>query len=859
MSITDALRSIVAAVRIESSARFALAGGPAIDAAVPAMPAGLEPELHAAPQAMAPLTVWLWVALYQHCYCRPFTGAPFTAFDPLPVPDPAFARALEEADQGRKKWDDGWTVYEHHLAADTVVVEKGDRRRAVSTAELLKTNPHLAEAGSFRHVADAASVGAAVHRGGLVALPTRREPASPQPQFYYAFGDWLGDQVDEFDTLRFYFHADCTTAPSVVRRLTAELNRLLVPFRLKCMTDPRAYDRTDAIALYVPGRYFQPAAAVAALDGAAATHPSWVAAGLSRQPDVVPQRSVPDAASVRDTKVELRPGVPLFAREISQGVGLAEDPRGPESFGMHRCRVFAQGLVDAWKSGVQNLDERCRIVEERFAAGGVDLARPWLNPGSVDWYAPISRRALVPGLAGHPPKPGASARRLMNDSPRWLDVADRIGCRLCRDAIWDGGRCNWLGWTIRMESHGPRHVFQPCSPDLYDGTAGIALFLARLSQFTNDATHRDTALAALEQARVRLDGGRPIGFGFYYGAAGVAFAEIQAGQIFDDERLVRQGVDRLEVMAASSPELRSEGRRSEVGKRKSSGSDPTSDLPAEVIRGIAGVIPLLIGVGTEHSRDPLLQAAIGYGERLLESACRDDSGWSWNTLQMPKERNLCGYGCGAAGIACALFELYALTRDPRFLAAGRGALRYERSCFDAAHGNWPDYRIFDASDGVERSGFPVSWCHGAAGVGLGRAMVYRLLQQIGAEPGELDAVRGELNVAVDTTAATLPPAEAARGGSFCLCHGLAGNAELLLLAAALLNRPELRERAEQTGDDGIRRHHSPDTPWPCGLRDCGEVPGLMRGVAGIGHFYLRLHDEPAVPTVMLAGQSAFTV
>lgn len=410
-----------------------------------------------------------------------------------------------------------------------------------------------------------------------------------------------------------------------------------------------------------------------------------------------------------------------------------------------------------------------------------------------------------------------------------------------------------------MESHGPRHVFQPCSPDLYDGTAGIALFLARLSQCTNDATHRDTALAALEQARVRLDGGRPIGFGFYYGAAGVAFAEIQAGQIFDDERLVRQGVDRLEVMAASSPELRSEGRRSEVGKRKSSASDPTSDLPAEVIRGIAGVIPLLIGVGTEHSRDPLLQAAIGYGERLLESACRDDSGWSWNTLQMPKERNLCGYGCGAAGIACALFELYALTRDPRFLEAGRGALRYERSCFDAAHGNWPDYRIFDASDGVERSGFPVSWCHGAAGVGIGRSKVYRLLQQIGAEPGELDAVRGELNVAIDTTAATLPPAEAARGGSFCLCHGLAGNAELLLLAAALLNRPELRERAEQTGDDGIRRHHSLDTPWPCGLRDCGEVPGLMRGVAGIGHFYLRLHDEPAVPTVMLAGQTAFTV
>ena len=39
---------------------------------------------------------------------------------------------------------------------------------------------------------------------------------------------------------------------------------------------------------------------------------------------------------------------------------------------------------------------------------------------------------------------------------RFLDAASRIGRRLCRDAVWSEGRCNWLGWA--MEPHGGQWV-----------------------------------------------------------------------------------------------------------------------------------------------------------------------------------------------------------------------------------------------------------------------------------------------------------------------------------------------------------------------------------------------------------------
>jgi lantibiotic modifying enzyme len=103
-----------------------------------------------------------------------------------------------------------------------------------------------------------------------------------------------------------------------------------------------------------------------------------------------------------------------------------------------------------------------------------------------------------------------------------------------------------------------------------------------------------------------------------------------------------------------------------------------------------------------------------------------------------------------------------------------------------------------------------------------------------------------LATAIETTRIAL---EHGSAQSFCLCHGLAGNAEILIEIARLTSRTDLRHIATQAAEAGMHAHHESGN-WPCGIRDGGNSPGLMLGLAGIGLFYLRLHD-PTIDSPLL--------
>ncbi len=399
---------------------------------------------------------------------------------------------------------------------------------------------------------------------------------------------------------------------------------------------------------------------------------------------------------------------------------------------------------------------------------------------------------------------------------RWLEAADRIGCRLCRDAVWSGGRCNWLGWSTEASGDALWPVTRSCGADLYGGTAGIALFLAHLYAFTSDPIQRTTLEGALAQAREfspKLDG--PGRAGLYSGRTGVAGALLEAGRRLGREGLVRQG---LREMAAAA-------------------DGPARDAALDVIGGWAGAIPVWLGAAGRYGDPRLREAAVRAGKALLACARKSRRGWSWDTMQIPDQPPLLGYAHGTAGIARALGELSGVTGRRDFRRGALGALRYERAHFDARRGNWPDLRPH------ARGSCPVAWCHGAAGIALSRLALLRLF------PDD-ERIAAELERALETTSAALPGPALPSRYDFSLCHGLAGNADVLLEASRQLERPALRTAAEQAGRLGLERHHDMGVAWPCGLSDGGETPGLMLGLAGIGCFILRLHDPEAVPTVL---------
>src|SRR3954470_10725591 len=86
--------------------------------------------------------------------------------------------------------------------------------------------------------------------------------------------------------------------------------------------------------------------------------------------------------------------------------------------------------------------------------------------------------------------------------------ATRIGEALCASAYWHESRCNWIGRSPR-ESPGPGMPIRPTvtalGPELYAGTAGIALFLSQLYAQTGAEKIRMTARGAMRQALWRSE------------------------------------------------------------------------------------------------------------------------------------------------------------------------------------------------------------------------------------------------------------------------------------------------------------------------------------------------------------------
>ncbi|MCB9152268.1 MAG: hypothetical protein H6641_26235 [Caldilineaceae bacterium] len=414
----------------------------------------------------------------------------------------------------------------------------------------------------------------------------------------------------------------------------------------------------------------------------------------------------------------------------------------------------------------------------------------------------------------------------------FLAAADRIGARLCRDALWAGGRCNWLGAAMEPVNGAWKIVQRTFGPDLYGGTSGIALFLAHLYRQSGERIYAETARGALRQAISCCDQIPAAGrISHYAGALGIGYASMQVGELFDDAALCQQGHQLVQDVLAPDAE-------------PAQGTD--------VLSGIAGAIPTLLWMHVQTGQCELLARAVDFGHQLVASARRAPHGWSWNTLNLPetqRKHDLTGFSHGAAGIGWALLELYHATQDTQFHHAASQAFAYERHWFNAQQGNWPDFR--GLNDGTAQPGaapgYMAAWCHGAPGIGLSRLRGYVLL-----DDAEL---RTEAEIAIRTTSQMLDHTAASHQENYSLCHGQGGNAELLIYGSQVLNRPELFEKAAAIGRMGLTRIDAQDAPWPCGVMGAGETPGLLLGTAGIGYFYLRLYAPMETPSVLITSSN----
>jgi lantibiotic biosynthesis protein len=406
----------------------------------------------------------------------------------------------------------------------------------------------------------------------------------------------------------------------------------------------------------------------------------------------------------------------------------------------------------------------------------------------------------------------------MSSDDEFLAAAESIGRRIVGDAVWHNGLCSWIGAVVDREQQW-RSVYRALEPNVYDGTAGVGLFLAHLATVTGDQDVRRTAVAALRHALARAPNlPPPRRDGFHAGSLGIAWAAARGAALLDEEELCPR------ARAVPGPP---------------SGGDRCPD----VILGTAGSILAMLALSDELDDPALVQDAVATGEELIRCATITDHGWSWATPDRRRRRHLCGLSHGAAGIGWALLELYDATGDERFRTGAIGAFSYERSWLDARSGTWPDLRIGGQRRGAKRriaSPAIGTWCHGEGGIALTRL---RAVEVLGAEAFSHDA-----ELALDATrrhvAETLPY----EIEDLTLCHGAAGSAEVLLCGQAALGEA-WRDAADLAGELGrlaLERYDATGNEWPCDTAG-GTTPGLFRGLSGIAWWLLRLHDR-AIPS-----------
>ncbi|MBW4508806.1 MAG: type 2 lantipeptide synthetase LanM family protein [Scytonematopsis contorta HA4267-MV1] len=377
------------------------------------------------------------------------------------------------------------------------------------------------------------------------------------------------------------------------------------------------------------------------------------------------------------------------------------------------------------------------------------------------------------------------------------------------------GSVTWMGLQYILKSQ--RFLFSPMGSDLYDGTAGVALFLAAVEKVTGGTGFRELAVSSLQafhkflhhaEADFQQKIVNDIGIGGAKGLGSLIYTLVQTSSFLNEPMLLEDAQKAVSFITADVI---------------------AADKKLDTVFGASGAILGLLALHKVTNDPQVLEIAIACGHHLLNNRKLSTTGYqAWPTID---EKLLTGFSHGAAGIAYSLLKLYAVTKNSIFLDAAKEGIAYENSVFSSTNQNWPDYRY-------DSSVFGISWCHGAPGIGLARLGGLEIL--------DTPEIRQDIEKSLEYTQ------QIGLQGIDHLCCGNFGRMETLLIASRQFSRPEmfsvvqkqaaaLIQNAKKTGNFQIS---SP--PF-----EQVYNPSFFSGVAGVGYQLLRLAYPDILPSVLL--------
>jgi Lanthionine synthetase C-like protein/Protein kinase domain len=439
------------------------------------------------------------------------------------------------------------------------------------------------------------------------------------------------------------------------------------------------------------------------------------------------------------------------------------------------------------------------------------------------------RRALRPSAAGGPVRAGACPQ---SGKPAAQGAGTGDGAARTRELT--------AGLAAGLVAH-LIATWEPCSPrpwnfadygrheaplDVYSGVAGVIGVLAQAAatgDYPGAAPVLTSAADWLKDRYQHCGAARP---GLMVGDSGIAWAlglaRAATHRSGPDSR-ARDGALTTEIMAR-------------VRSACPSGSVPTND---DFLYGTAGAIVAHSGLLQAADVFGLAPADIGAIRDQFAVLCAGlaarqapgapgalgatDRGGEYSTAETTELVTDHGFAHGMAGIGYG-FLMGGVTSGDKTLIGH--ALRYGQRIIEAA-----SYAGDQAwwQDGSTRSPlFRAHWCHGSSGVAT---FLIRLWWFTGEDAA--------LAVARDAARAVL----AGRAGApACMCHGLAGDGELLLDLAAATAEPQYTRAAWSVASQLLSMRVRREGRWLVPDEKNGSAIGVDYGVgsSGVAAFFLRL-------------------
>lgn len=399
-----------------------------------------------------------------------------------------------------------------------------------------------------------------------------------------------------------------------------------------------------------------------------------------------------------------------------------------------------------------------------------------------------------------------------NDSYFVKKYVIRLAEKMLQDSLWIDKSWQWIDigvgragqWEVSPKKHG-----------IYDGLDGLGLFYLYLYDTTKIKRFKKVAESILKKSLFAFNHFDPSKSYHLFSPFNFPFSTLYFYWHYQNVTGERGFADIDELLEEKLiPFVR---------------NHVCAESYLDVANGCSGLLIFLLDYYNYRKLKSLELPIHLIVQHLLKSAIRTSKGITW---QSKKFKKLVGFAHGNAGFLYSLSKYYGTfgytNNDIEFL---KGIIHYNDSYFSNYQYGWKDLRYREETIAAP------SWCHGSSGILLAYLEAQNQLSL------KFDIDWNKISNAIIQSGF--------KSSSHCLCHGMLGNAEVLIAVGDYTNNPNLKVFVKEKILYEMQKNQN-EFNWRTGFTN-GKfaLNGLFLGTSGIAYNLLKIFVNQNLPSLLV--------